>query len=122
VERTHVCEKSRDAEPVLAALEGVELPDLLTVEEAARILRIGRTSAYALAARFEETKGADGLPVVRIGRLLRVPRAALEALMGGPITRIPASGTRTALISRSDSAPTNPSVEGEQLTFPPTAA
>jgi hypothetical protein len=61
-------------------------PDFLTVEEAAEILRIGRTLAYQQAARYEATGGAEGLPVIRIGRLLRVPRAPLEAWGGGPLT------------------------------------
>ena len=34
----------------------------LRVEEAARLLRISRTSAYALANRWLDTDGADGLP------------------------------------------------------------
>ncbi len=49
------------------------------------MLRIGRTAAYQLAQRDLATGGAEGLHVVRVGRLLRVPRAALEALAGGPI-------------------------------------
>jgi hypothetical protein len=61
-------------------------PDFLTIEEAAAILRIGRTTAYALACRFEATGGAEGLPVRRNGKQLRVPRYALEAMLGGPIT------------------------------------
>ena len=61
-------------------------PDFLTIEEAARVLRVGRTAAYALARTWRETHGREGLPVVEFGRLLRVPRAALEALSGGPIT------------------------------------
>jgi hypothetical protein len=42
---------------------------LLTVMEAASILRIGRTTAYALAREFLRTNGASGLPVVRVGKL-----------------------------------------------------
>lgn len=57
-----------------------ELPEFLTVEEAAALLRIGRTSAYALAREWRETGGQRGLPVVELGRQLRVPRAALEDL------------------------------------------
>ena len=49
-------------------------PAVLTVEEAAAVLRIGRTAAYEAARRGE-------LPAVRIGRSLRVPRAALEQLL-----------------------------------------
>jgi hypothetical protein len=61
-------------------------PDFLTVEEAAEIVRIGRTAAYRLATLYLETGGAAGLPVVRYGRQLRVPRAKLEESLGGPIT------------------------------------
>ena len=64
--------------------------DFFTVEEAARILRIGRTAAYGLARTWRETDGREGLPVVAFGRLLRVPRVALEALTGGPITSVSA--------------------------------
>lgn len=63
-----------------------EVPDFFTVDEAARILRLGRTAAYALARQWRETGGKEGLPVVTVGRLLRVPRAALEDMSGGPIT------------------------------------
>ena len=63
-----------------------DLPPFFTVEEAAGVVRIGRTLAYQLAARFEATNGAEGLPVLRIGRLLRVPRAALETWAGAELT------------------------------------
>jgi excisionase family DNA binding protein len=59
-----------------------ELPEFLTVEEAAAVLRVSRTSAYQLCQRWEATGGATGLPVVRVGRLLRVPRTALTRLLG----------------------------------------
>ena len=60
-----------------------ELPDVLTVEEAAAVLRISRGAAYELARRFRETNGAAGLPVVVLGRSLRVPRSALCRLLAG---------------------------------------
>lgn len=56
---------------------------VLTVEEAADVLRIGRGTAYALARRFRETGGREGLPVIVLGRSLRVPRAGLERLLNG---------------------------------------
>lgn len=62
------------------------LPDFLTVVEAARLLRIGRTSPYVLAQRWLYTDGREGLPVVRVGRQLRVPRRALEGLASGELT------------------------------------
>jgi hypothetical protein len=62
------------------------LPDFLTVSEAGQVLRIGRNSAYRLATEYEETGGRSGLPVVRLGKLLRVPRVALEKLLGGELT------------------------------------
>ncbi len=61
------------------------VPDFFQVEEAARVLRIGRTAAYELALQFLATAGASGLPVVRVGRQLRVPRHHLEVLAGGPV-------------------------------------
>ena len=61
-------------------------PDLFTVAEAAVVLRIGRTAAYGLAARDLATGGGEGLGVVRVGGQLRVRRAALEALVGGPVS------------------------------------
>jgi excisionase family DNA binding protein len=61
------------------------LPALLTVEEAARLLRVGRTKAYAMTQEWRATGGAAGLPVVDFGNVLRVPRQALEDLIGAPL-------------------------------------
>lgn len=59
-------------------------PEVLTVEEAAALLRISRNSAYALARRWLATDGAEGLPVVKLGRTLRVPRPALRRILDQP--------------------------------------
>jgi hypothetical protein len=63
-----------------------EVPDVLTVEEAAGVLRIGRTLAYQLAQEWIATGGERGIPCRRVGRLLRVPSGELAELMGAPIT------------------------------------
>ncbi len=59
------------------------LPEVLTVEEAADVLRISRNSAYMLARRWRDTDGREGLPVIELGRNLRVPRAGLTRLLEG---------------------------------------
>lgn len=55
------------------------LPEMLRVEEAAEVLRISRSHAYDEVATFQRTGGAEGLPSIRIGRCLRVPKRALLA-------------------------------------------
>ncbi len=64
------------------------LPVLLTVEEAGELLRIGRTKAYAMAREWRETEGRSGLPVVDLGHVLRVPRQALEEMIGAELTDV----------------------------------
>ncbi len=52
-----------------------EEPDqalLLTVKEAAKLMRIGRDMAYALVAE-------GRIPSIRLGRHIRIPRASLIA-------------------------------------------
>jgi hypothetical protein len=72
------------------------VPDLLTVEEAARVLRIGRTAAYAQARVARETAGRVGIPNITIGGQYRVPRGDLEARIGRPITHIPSESSAAA--------------------------
>jgi hypothetical protein len=59
----------------------------ISVEEAARILGLGRSKAYAQARLYLATSGAEGLPVLEFGRSLRVPTAALRRLLliDGPV-------------------------------------
>ena len=62
-------------------LELDNCPEMLTVEEAAAYLRISRTLGYQLARQYRVTDGASGLPVVQLGRCLRVPRDQLALLV-----------------------------------------
>lgn len=51
-----------------------ELPLVLTVAEAARLLRVGRSTAYEMANRGD-------IPVIKLGRRLLVPREALLKML-----------------------------------------
>lgn len=65
-------------EPSVAAPKWLdEVPDVLTVEDAAEVLRIGRNAAYELV------RTGDLFAVRTGGRSLRVPKAALVAYLGG---------------------------------------
>lgn len=83
---TGLCQEQPEASPqgpatttgVPWTLENIrELPPVLDLPEAAAVLRIGRTSAYALAKR-----GAFPVPVLRAGKLYRVPTAGLLGFLG----------------------------------------
>lgn len=52
------------------------LPAVLTVEEVAHALRIGRGAAYEAIRRGD-------IPALRFGRTIRVSREALAELLGG---------------------------------------
>jgi excisionase family DNA binding protein len=54
----------------------------ISVEDAGKILGYSRNSAYEAAKTGE-------LPTIRLGRKLRVPRAALEKMLGEPISASP---------------------------------
>jgi excisionase family DNA binding protein len=47
---------------------------VMTVPEAGRLLGLNRNRAYLAAARGE-------IPTIRIGKLIRVPKAALRAMI-----------------------------------------
>ena len=57
--------------------EGMEAKLTLSVEEAAKVLGIGRNLCY------DRVKTGE-IPVIKIGRRLLVPRAALEKLLADP--------------------------------------
>ena len=54
-----------------------ELPLVLTVDEARRVLRIGRRQLYQAIARRD-------VHTVKVGRCIRIPRSSLEAWLAEP--------------------------------------
>lgn len=54
-----------------------ELPLVLSIAETARALRCSTRTAYSLARLFEASGGEEGLPTIRVGHALRVPRHRL---------------------------------------------
>jgi excisionase family DNA binding protein len=65
MKRKQVIQKRRDREH----------PATYSVPEAGHIVGLGKNASYDAARRGQ-------LPVLRFGRLLRVPRAALERMLG----------------------------------------
>jgi hypothetical protein len=68
-----------------------DVPLFLTVVEAGRLLRIGRSKAYGLTAEYERTGGRSGLPFVWFGSQKRVPREALARFVDAQL-RLPRGG------------------------------
>jgi hypothetical protein len=55
-----------------------DLPDVLTIREAAEFMRISPGVAYAMARRYRGTGGREGLPVFMAGeRIMRVSKLDL---------------------------------------------
>ena len=78
-----------------AALAGPGNPWLLDSRQVAELLGIGRTKAFELMAR-------NHLPVVRIGRCVRVPSKALEAWIAEETVRNHRAAGRTFEFERDD--------------------
>jgi hypothetical protein len=55
---------------------------MLTVSEAAAVLRISRASAYKLIDEYRASRGATGLEHVRLGSRIMVRRVDLARLVG----------------------------------------
>ncbi len=55
-----------------------ELPRFLTVEQASKLLQLGRSKTYELTVEWERTCGRTGIPFVWFGNQKRIP---LDALM-----------------------------------------
>ncbi len=68
-----------------------DLPPFLTVEQAAKVLQLGRSKTYELTVEWQFSSGASGLPFVWFGSQKRVPRAALVRLIEHALDRPPAA-------------------------------
>ena len=90
------------------------LPYLLTVEQTADLLSIGRTLVHQKTKLFLDSGGlaVDGIPAVRIGRCKRVPRDRLLEWIDRGCMNIPSATARDELAPRrrtdDDSAPRPP--------------
>jgi len=85
-------------------------PDLLTIEEAGAVLRVGRSKAYDLARQSLANRGDGGMPILRLDKQLRVPRVPFEEWIGGPITwPIPARQHGPLHATRTSTASSKPS-------------
>jgi hypothetical protein len=66
----------------------------LRVEQAQQLTQLGRSQLYEQTRLWRETGGREGIPVVRFGRCLRIPTAAL--LRMALIERDPTGGADVA--------------------------
>ena len=66
-----------------------QLAVVLTVDEAARVLRVSRSQGYELARRYLATNGTEGLAAFMIRTRIRVPRWELiELVTSGRVMQI----------------------------------
>ncbi len=77
-------------------------PDFLTIDEARAVLGFGRTMAYREAAIYVASGGENGaMPAIELKPgVLRVPRIALEELLGGPLTWPPPRQETSASVTK----------------------
>lgn len=63
--------------------------ELLTIKEAAAAMRVSLSLGYQLAHEYLNSGGTHGLPVLRFGTCMRVPRWALyELITTGRVVRL----------------------------------
>jgi excisionase family DNA binding protein len=68
-----------------------DLPRLLTVGQAAKVLQIGRSKGYELTVEYERTGGVSGLPFIWVGNQKRIPRDELAGYVESQLRRPPAA-------------------------------
>lgn len=68
-----------------------DVAPILTVEQAAKILQLGRSKAYELTVEWERSAGRSGIPFVWVGNQKRIPRDALSRWLEEQLGRSPAA-------------------------------
>jgi excisionase family DNA binding protein len=68
-----------------------DLPPFLTVDQAAKVLQLGRSKTYELTVEYDLSAGRTGLPFVWLGKQKRIPRTALIRFMDPDSRRPPAA-------------------------------
>lgn len=63
----------------------MEMPKFLTVEQAAKLLQLGRSKTYALTVEWERSGGTTGIPFVWLGNQKRIPLDALMRWVDGQL-------------------------------------
>jgi hypothetical protein len=69
------------------------LPLMLTVDQTCEVLGIGRSLGYAQVRRYLASEGREGIPAVRIGTALRIPRTGLVELLLAAAAPTPVDAT-----------------------------
>ena len=68
-----------------------DLPRFLTVEQAGKLLQLGRSKTYELTVEWERTGGRSGIPFVWFGNQKRIPLDALMRWVDAQLDRPPAA-------------------------------
>lgn len=63
-----------------------DVPPFMTIEQAAKVLQLGRSKTYELSVEWERSGGTSGLPFVWIGHQKRIPRAVLQRFVDATFT------------------------------------
>jgi Helix-turn-helix domain len=69
--------------PTTPAPRVADLPEFLTPEQAAELLQLPVSWIYKQAAKFKAGE-RPAIPIVKLGKYLRIPRAALIARIQNP--------------------------------------
>lgn len=63
-----------------------DVPPFMTIEQAAKVLQLGRSKTYELTVEWDRSGGKSGLPFVWFGHQKRIPRAVLQRFVDATLT------------------------------------